>query len=288
MEALKKKLKSRRGASILLALLFLLLCIMVGASLVMAAASNAGKIKSNKVEQQKYLTLSSAMTLLVDELESVEYVGQYDYKWEWCPVEIKDGEGNVIGYEHNKHHTYTLRKGKMQLRDGAKIKKNDWEEVPEEKKLNDVLPLRDDLDKIFAKRFPVGTQTGQISGDLYNYGLNLGTGVTANTDALAPCEYNLELEVDDFDTVRIEVKIEDLNEGIIVLTATLMEPEKKDDETIEWKETDYTMKAVLTPNVRPDSLDVNWYIAESSVNNRPTEEHVNWTLDFIFKEATTP
>ena len=55
------------GASILLALLFFLVCAMVGASVLMAAASNAGKSRSSREEQQKYLTLSSAMQLVCDE-----------------------------------------------------------------------------------------------------------------------------------------------------------------------------------------------------------------------------
>lgn len=79
LEALKRKWNSCRGASILLALLFMLMCIMAGTSVLMAGASNVGKISGDKDEQQKYLTLSSALQLLVAELESVEYVGKYVY-----------------------------------------------------------------------------------------------------------------------------------------------------------------------------------------------------------------
>lgn len=53
MKTLNRKLHSQRGASILLALLFLLACMMVAASVLMAAASNAGKIRSNYEEQQR-------------------------------------------------------------------------------------------------------------------------------------------------------------------------------------------------------------------------------------------
>ena len=69
MEALKQKLKGRQGASFLLALALLLLCVMVAASLLTAAVSNAGKVRSNREEQQKYLTLSSALRLVCGELE---------------------------------------------------------------------------------------------------------------------------------------------------------------------------------------------------------------------------
>ena len=47
MNTLRKKLHSQRGASILLALLFLLVCMMAAASVLMAAVSNAGKSRSN-------------------------------------------------------------------------------------------------------------------------------------------------------------------------------------------------------------------------------------------------
>ena len=96
MKRLRKKLHSERGASILLALLFFLVCMMVGASVLAAAASNAGKIRSNQTEQQKYLTLSSAIRLICDELnQQAKYTGKYK-TYEWTVPEKKDAEGNVI------------------------------------------------------------------------------------------------------------------------------------------------------------------------------------------------
>ncbi len=81
MRTLQAKLNSRRGASLLLALLFFLIALLVGASVLMAAASNGGKLKSNVDEQQAYLTLSSAMQLVVDELDGSTYSGKYLYSW---------------------------------------------------------------------------------------------------------------------------------------------------------------------------------------------------------------
>lgn len=95
MNCLKAKLQSEGGASILLALLMFLVCAMVGASVLAAAASNAGKARSNRTEQQSYLTLSSAIRLVADELEEARYMGKYRV-WEWETPEEKDGEGNVI------------------------------------------------------------------------------------------------------------------------------------------------------------------------------------------------
>ena len=75
MKRLCKKLHSRSGASILLALLFFLLCMTVAASILTAAASNAGKIQSSYQEQQKYLALSSALRLAAGQLEQAAYEG---------------------------------------------------------------------------------------------------------------------------------------------------------------------------------------------------------------------
>jgi len=82
VERLREKLNSESGASILLALLMFLLCAMVSASVLAAAVSNAGKARSNRVEQQRYLTLSSAIRLVADALEQARYTGKYTV-WEW-------------------------------------------------------------------------------------------------------------------------------------------------------------------------------------------------------------
>lgn len=92
MNKLNRKLRSQSGASILLALLFLLTCMMVAASILMAAVSNAGKIRSNYDEQQRYLALSSALRLVAGEIEEATYRGDYTVqRWE-VPVLDDDGK----------------------------------------------------------------------------------------------------------------------------------------------------------------------------------------------------
>lgn len=96
----RRKVGSQRGASLLLVLLFLLLCAMVAASILMAAAANAGKHRSNLDEHQTYLALSSAVSLLCDELNAAEYRGQYRY---WTETEtVRDDSGE----EHEVTHKY--------------------------------------------------------------------------------------------------------------------------------------------------------------------------------------
>ena len=134
MKRLREKLHSKSGMSILLALLMFLVCAMVAASVLGAAASNAGKIRSNQVEHQKYLTLSSAMRLICDELERAEYIGQYQvYEWE-TPAET-DNKGNII--TPAKYYFYV-------------------EQRPGEYSCGDLtaqLPLGKELDAIFGEQF---------------------------------------------------------------------------------------------------------------------------------------
>ncbi|MEG1578146.1 MAG: hypothetical protein RR336_05210 [Oscillospiraceae bacterium] len=86
MHAICQKLQSRRGASMLMALLFFLLAAMVGAVILAAASANADKLANRKQEQQDYLTISSAARFLQDTIadthcEAAEYEQVYR-----CPV----------------------------------------------------------------------------------------------------------------------------------------------------------------------------------------------------------
>lgn len=135
MKMLQKKLRDRSGASILLALLFFLLCGMVGASILMAASSNAGKTRSNRAEQQKYLLLSSALRLVCDELSSAKYIGRYTYEKTIVPVTIGTEADSVV--ENHTHHTFQQIIGDFQCG------------------LAGLLPLTHELDLLFAEKFPV-------------------------------------------------------------------------------------------------------------------------------------
>lgn len=88
MNRIREKLKSERGASILLALLLLLICMMVGASVLMAAASNVGKTRSNKDSHQAHQALSSALWLVIDDLTGKPYYGRYSYQQTILPSNL--------------------------------------------------------------------------------------------------------------------------------------------------------------------------------------------------------
>lgn len=301
MEALKKKLKSRRGASILLALLFLLVCMMVGASVVMAASSNVGKAESNRREQQRYLTLSSALTMLCDELEHVEYVGSYTRYTEEGTVETVDVTIPAGGWREIQYIdkcTYEQKPGKLVI-DGDD---NHW--------LNDVLPLAGVLDGLLSKKFKsIGTITNGKSGaygfdhDARTYNRDYVEYTYSGLDPAPACpdSYTLTFKVDDpgnkygglSEPVRIIVELEKEGgeiTGKLKLTASLGEMQTVEggsgDE--EWKE-NYTMSALLKPT---DTLN-EMLEAPSPVpgtvdpGSGVIKTGISWELEFIKKGELT-
>ena len=67
MSKLQRKLRSRAGASMILALLFLMFCSFVGGSVLVSATANASRVRLHG-EQQDFLDQRSAVLLLSDEL----------------------------------------------------------------------------------------------------------------------------------------------------------------------------------------------------------------------------
>lgn len=70
MNIIRKKLNSRAGSSLLLALVFLLFCLFVGGSVLAAAAANAGRVASLQQDSQRELSCRSAMQLMAKQLQS--------------------------------------------------------------------------------------------------------------------------------------------------------------------------------------------------------------------------
>lgn len=68
MKPLMNKLRQRTGASMLIALVFMLFCVFVGGSVLTAATANSARMQRKADDDQEYLTLRSAAALLIDEL----------------------------------------------------------------------------------------------------------------------------------------------------------------------------------------------------------------------------
>jgi|GEM_PF-2489935 len=77
MNSLQQKLQGRRGASILLALMFFLICAAIGAIVLTAAFSNAGRMSHMRDDQTAHLSVSSAAKLVRAELADMQFVGEY-------------------------------------------------------------------------------------------------------------------------------------------------------------------------------------------------------------------
>lgn len=285
MEALRKKWNSSRGASILLALLFLLVCMMVGASVLMAAASNAGKIRSNREEQQKYFTLSSALTLLCDEIQEAEYVGRYKYGY----VEVGHWENKGTSehpdwqwiHEYDRHY-YWRETGALRKKGTGTNATNpavDWE-------LKELLPLYNDLDQIFADFFAVPSSE-QNPGDEYQYtALN-------NIIDKTPRTVTVSSTNEAFADVTIVAKMN--SAGAITLTATFT------DADTDPKKSGYIMEARLTPKEgHPRNVillsgnlpgpcfgrtgDGPVDPSEANATQYETEKSLTWELEYIVKK----
>ena len=76
-----KKLYSRRGAAIIIALLVFLIAALSGTVALTMAASNAGRYTHEKKDQQAYLSVVSAANIILDRLEDVEieYTAEHGY-----------------------------------------------------------------------------------------------------------------------------------------------------------------------------------------------------------------
>lgn len=185
MKKIREKLRSESGASILLALLFFLLCAMVGASVLMAAASNAGKSRSNREEQQKYLTLSSALQLVCDELTAAEYKASFALtKTEEIMKNVGTEENPQWVVDHHKYY-YEQKTGEYTGK------------FPE-----GVLPLRNALDSLFAKTLPLPKTFENTDEYIYQ----VGSGVTAAPGGTF--ELTLTVDADDKPGLAQPVKVE--------------------------------------------------------------------------------
>lgn len=235
MKTLKKKLNSSRGATIMMSLLLMLVCMMVGASLLMASASNAGKVKSNKVEQQKYFAVSSALTSVCDTLTAdARYVGRYDYtrveSWEKMTTGT-DSEGNPVEADVLKSttHTYTQETPGLLTVDG----KDSYTPGTMASALTSLLYGMDD---IFSEKFSDADGVAPRTWTFHVADPTAGNGaaLTAEDEEDGGSEEEAPVEM----PVDITAKLE--ADGRIVLNAVLADASGK---------TEYSMSAVLRPAV---------------------------------------
>lgn len=100
MHQIYKKVKSEKGASMILALALVLICVTVASIIVMAASSGASRGLTRTQQQRGYLTVSSAAQLVAEELEDVGTMianqQWYQYDCEIYEEYISDEYGGVF------------------------------------------------------------------------------------------------------------------------------------------------------------------------------------------------
>lgn len=209
MKRLKAKLHSERGASILLALLMLLVCMMVGASVLAAAVSNAGKVRSNRTEQQKYLNLTSAIQLVADEIQRAEYIGKYQiYEWDVTTTTTTENDDGTTTTTSHTDYYFCCKQVEGDYSCGD---------------LDAQLPFRAKLDEIFGKQFK-DKGAGYVplsAASVDQYDLLVTLDGTFPSDS-APKGYEVPKKV----TVRVKL---DGNTHHILLTAWEGEDENPPD-----------------------------------------------------------
>ena len=70
MQNIRKKLRSERGASMVIAMVFMLFCAFIGGAVLAAASANGSRVRALTSEQQEFLNQRSVAGLLVDELKA--------------------------------------------------------------------------------------------------------------------------------------------------------------------------------------------------------------------------
>lgn len=91
MSAMTKKLKSKSGISLAIALVFFLLCAMVGTVVLSAASVSAGKTAREREAYRQTLAMTSAANLLKEDMKTMAFTGAYT-KTETVTTTVIPGE----------------------------------------------------------------------------------------------------------------------------------------------------------------------------------------------------
>lgn len=76
---IRKKLNSKSGVSMIVALVFFMVCAVVGGIVLTASSVSAGKTARDKQSQRSYLAVASAARLVMDDFADLRFNGAYSY-----------------------------------------------------------------------------------------------------------------------------------------------------------------------------------------------------------------
>ena len=77
MKAVKEKIKNNNGATVVMALGYLLLCITIGGIILSAGSAAIGQTRHLRDEEQDYMTVYSAAELIRSEMSGATFVEEY-------------------------------------------------------------------------------------------------------------------------------------------------------------------------------------------------------------------
>jgi hypothetical protein len=118
MRTVRAKLHSRRGASILLALAFFLLCTMVASVILTSATANVSKAAQRRDEQKAYLSVSSAADLVRKCVNGMTFTRSEAWLHYDCS-KLKDSESFYGPVRENPANYYYMTAGTMTDASGA-------------------------------------------------------------------------------------------------------------------------------------------------------------------------
>ena len=101
---MKRKLKNNSGASMILALALMLICVMVSSSIIASAASGTSRAVRRTKQQQNYLAVSAASDLVAKNLNGVgEFIGTIEIRVKDCqqynnPTTVMYKGSPITGY----------------------------------------------------------------------------------------------------------------------------------------------------------------------------------------------
>ena len=107
MQAIKNKIRSRRGASLTFALLLFLVCAVVGSVVLVAGTAASGRMSQIAEMDQRYYSVNSAARLLIDTIDGKEItiietkpaVGDPSYKYGDGATFEMDGQFDSVAKE---------------------------------------------------------------------------------------------------------------------------------------------------------------------------------------------
>ena len=88
MKRTLNKLKSNTGASIILALMFMLICVFIGGSVLVAATVNGGRLSGERAEKQAELSQRSIASVFVKMLADEDR--KFDLRYDFGSTDIDD------------------------------------------------------------------------------------------------------------------------------------------------------------------------------------------------------